>query len=66
MGYPQPLFYLFSSPLVLVESRKVVSDDRDGQGDDEDPADGAARADHLAETSHRTDVTVTDLLTKII
>ena len=52
---------LLPAALVLVEGGKVVADDGDGEGDDEDAADGAARADHLAEARRRADVAVADL-----
>ena len=52
---------LLPSPLVLVEGCEVVPDDGDGEGDDQDPADGAAAADPLTQTGHGADVAVADL-----
>ncbi len=52
---------LLPPALVLVEGGEVVADDGDGQRDHEDAADGAARADHLAQSGRGTDVTVADL-----
>ena len=52
---------LLPAALVLVEGGEVVADDGDGQRDDEDAADGAHGADHLAEPGHRHDVAVADL-----
>ena len=43
---------------LLVQLVERVDDDGDGQGDDEDAADGAARADHLAEPGLGGDVAV--------
>ena len=46
--------------LFVVELRKVVDDDGNGEGHDQDAADGAAGSDYLSEAGDRRDVTVTD------
>ena len=51
---------LLASDLVLVELGEVVHDDRDGEGDDEDPADAAEDADGLAHPCHGHDVAIAD------
>ena len=52
---PELNVYLF-----VVELREVVDDDGNGEGHDQDAADGAARADDLAEAGDWRNVTVAD------
>jgi hypothetical protein len=47
--------------LARVELVEAVADDGDGEGDDEDPEDGAEAAQHLPESGDGTDVTVPHL-----
>ncbi len=54
-------FAFLPALLARVELVEAVADDGDGEGDDEDPEDGAEAAQHLPEAGDGTDVTVPHL-----